>query len=145
MTDTTLVVAPTPGPIQRASMDMLRSVLMSLGTSGGLAAVFTGQQWGVVVGAIVTVISALWSYAAAHPSKTNPLQTVLGIVRKGGQTQAWNVDVGALEAALLPAIERVVDAQIKARAAILSGPLDAAANAALKSGGNQVAEHLRIT
>jgi hypothetical protein len=123
---------------------MARSLLMSAGTPLLAHGYVTGNQEQAIVGGVLAVGSAVWSYVAAHPSKTNPLQSVLGLVRKGGQAQAWDGDVSALERALLPVVERVVDAQIRARAGILAGPLDAAANAALAHAAGEADSHLKI-
>jgi lysozyme len=139
MTDT-----PTPTPIETATLDLARSLLMAAGTpllAHGLA---TASQWQSIVGGLLAIGSAVWSYAAAHPSQTSALTSLLRMVRKGGQGPAWNGDVAALEAAVLPLVEKAVDAQIKARAGILSGPVDLAANAVIKDAAGQVISHLRI-
>jgi hypothetical protein len=41
-------------------------------------------------------------------------------------------------------VEKAVDAQIKARAGVLAGPVDLAANAVIKDAAGQVISHLRI-
>jgi hypothetical protein len=142
MTDTPS--APASSPLQAATMDMARSVLMGIGTPILAHGYVTGKQEEAIIGGLIAVGSAAWSYIAKHPSRTPPLQTILGLVRQGGRQGAWNGDVGQLEAALLPVVEKLVDQQIKSRAGVLSGPLDGAANAAIKAGAEQTAEHLRI-
>jgi lysozyme len=139
MTDT---AAPTP--IQTATLDMARSALMAAGAIPLAHGLATASQWQAIVGGLIAVGSAVWSYLAAHPSQTSALTSLLGMVRKGGQGPAWNGDVAALEAAVLPLVEKAVDAQIKARAGVLSGPVDLAANAVIKDAAGQVVSHLRI-
>jgi hypothetical protein len=130
-------ISPSAGPIQRATLDMARSVMMAAGTPLIAHSYLSGSQEEAIIGGVLAVGSAVWSYLAAHPSKVSALRTVLGIVSRGGQARAWDGDVDALGAALLPFIEKTVDARISARAGILSGPLDAAANAAIRDGEKQ--------
>jgi lysozyme len=140
MTDT----PPSPTPIQTATLDLARSALMAAGAIPLAHGLATASQWQAIVGGLIALGSAVWSYVAAHPSRTGALASLLGTVRKGAQGQAWNGDVTALEAAILPLVEKAVDAQIKARAGVLAGPVDMAANAAIKDAAGQVVSHLRI-
>jgi uncharacterized membrane protein len=136
MTDATStpVAAPVAAtPIKSATMDMLRSVLMGVGTPLLARGLVNGDQLGAIIGGLLAIASALWSYIAAHPSKVSALVSLLNLVRAGGNQRAWNGDVAVLVPLLLPTIESVVDAQIKAKAGILAGPLDAAANAAIRA------------
>jgi len=152
MTDaSTLPAAPAqtamsvaPGPIQTATLDLARSALMAAGAIPLAHGLATASQWQAIVGGLIAIGSAVWSYAAAHPSQTSALASLLGMVRKGGQGPAWNGDVAALEAAVLPLVEKAVDAQIKARAGVLAGPVDMAANAVIKDAAGQVVSHLRV-
>jgi lysozyme len=139
MTDT-----HTPTPIQTATLDMARSALMAAGAIPLAHGLATASQWQAIVGGVIAIGSAVWSYLAAHPSRTSALTSLLGMIRKGGQGPAWNGDVTALEAAVLPLVEKAVDARIKARAGVLAGPVDLAANAVIKDAAGQVVSHLRI-
>jgi lysozyme len=139
MTDT-----PTPTPVQTATLDLARSALMAAGAIPLAHGLATASQWQAIVGGLIAIGSAVWSYLAAHPSQTSALTSLLRMVRKGGQGPAWNGDVSALEAAVLPLVEKAVDAQIKARAGVLAGPVDMAANAVIKDAAGQVVRHLRI-
>jgi hypothetical protein len=139
MTDT-----HTPTPIQTATLDMARSALMAAGAIPLAHGLATASQWQAIVGGVIAIGSAVWSYLAAHPSRTSALTSLLGMIRKGGQGPAWNGDVTALEAAVLPLVEKAVDARIKARAGVRAGPVDLAANAVIKDAAGQVVSHLRI-
>jgi hypothetical protein len=143
MTDTT-ATPRVGGPIQAAALDMLRSVLMALGTTGAFAAMFTSSQWLSIVGGVMAIASGVWSWVAAHPSRTSPLRAVQALVKAGGQAKSWDADTQALEAAILPIVERAVDAQIRTRAGILAGPADALANRTLQSAAGTAAGHLEI-
>ena len=61
------IAAPAPGPIQAATMDMLRSVLMGVGTPLLARGLVSGDQLGAIIGGLLAIASAVWSYAAAHP------------------------------------------------------------------------------
>jgi lysozyme len=141
MTDTPTT---SPTPIETASLDLARSALMAAGAIPLAHGLATASQWQAIVGGLIAIGSAVWSYLAAHPSQTSALASLLGMVRKGGQAPAWNGDVWALEAAVLPLVEKAVDVQIKARAGVLAGPVDLAANAVIKDAAGQVVSHLRI-
>jgi hypothetical protein len=134
MSDILPTAPPQPDPIHRATMDMLRSLLMGVGTPLLARGLLTGDQLGAIVGGLLAIASAAWSYLAAHPGKTSLVASVLGFVRAGGRRAQWNGDVQALASALVPIVERAVDARIKARAGILAAPLDAAANAVIRDG-----------
>jgi hypothetical protein len=118
---------------------------MALGSSGVVAAVFTPQQWLAVVGGLLAVGSAVWSYIAAHPSKVNPLQAVERLVRAGGQSAQWDAAIARLEPLLVAMAERGARAAIHARAGILAGPLDAVADKAIQTGADTAAGHLKIS
>ncbi|MBV8683541.1 MAG: hypothetical protein JO111_11740 [Caulobacteraceae bacterium] len=139
MSDATLAhAAPVAGPIQRASMDMLRSVLMGAATPLLAHGFLSNDALSAIVGGSVAVASAVWSYAAAHPSKVSPFATVLAWVRAGRQGGAWDGDLAKLEPLLLPIVEKLVDDQIKVRAGVAAGPLDEAANAALRTEAGKI-------
>jgi cytochrome c biogenesis protein CcdA len=140
-----LAAALAAAPLRIAALDLVRSILMGVGMSSAVATLFTNQEWTAVVGGLLAILSAVWTYVSAHPGKTPFLPMIMSLVRRGGQSGAWNGDVEAIKAALLPDIEALVDAQIKARAGILSGPLDHAANAALAQAAGQAAGHLIIS
>lgn len=125
---------PSPGPIQAATMDMLRSVLMGAATPLLARGLVNGDQLGAIIGGLLAIVSAVWSYAAAHPGGPSLLGRVLALAAASRRPRAWDADATALGSALLPIIENLVDRQIRARAGVLSTPLDAAANAALRSG-----------
>jgi hypothetical protein len=133
-----------PGPIQAATMDMLRSVLMGAGTPLLARGIVSGDQLGAIIGGLLAAASAIWSYAAAHPSKVGLLTSLRTMIERGGQSKAWNGDVEALASALLPLIEKSIDTQIRARAGILAGPLDTAANAIAKQGVTQAEAELSV-
>jgi len=141
-----MIDTPTtsPTPIETASLDLARSALMAAGAIPLAHGLATASQWQAIVGGLLAIGSAAWSYLAAHRSQTSGLASLLGMVRKGGQGPAWNGDVAALEAAVLPLVEKAVDAQIKARAGILAGPIDMTADAVIKNAAGQVVSHLRI-
>jgi len=134
----------TPTPIETATLDLARSALMAAGAIPLAHGLATASQWQAIVGGLIAIGSAVWSYLAAHPSRTSALTGLLGMVRKGGQGPAWNGDVSALEAAVLPIVERAVDARIKPRAGVFAAPVDLAANAVIKDAAGQVVSHLRI-
>jgi hypothetical protein len=142
MTDTPTVDTATP--IRKASLDLARSVLMGVGAVPFVSGIATGAQWQAIVGGLLALASAIWSYVAAHPSRVGPVRTVLALVRRGGRSKAWDGDVDALVAALLPKIDSQVDARIKARAGPFAGPVDMAANAAIKDAADTAADHLII-
>lgn len=90
-----------------------------------------------LVSAFGVVLGALWAYAVAHPSTVSPFAMVAKLIGKAGGQKAWNGDVEALGTALIPVIEQLVDAKIKAKAGLFAGPLDAVANTAIKDGASQ--------
>jgi len=142
--DAKMTEPTAPTPVQTATLDMARSALMAAGAIPLAHGLATASQWQAIVGGLIAIGSAVWSYLAAHPSHTSALASLLGMVRGGRQGPAWNGDVAALEAAVLPLVEKAVDAQIKARAGVLAAPVDMAANAVIKDAAGQVVSHLRI-
>ena len=126
--------AVAPGPIQAATMDMLRSVLMGAGTPLLARGLVNGDQLGAIIGGLLAIASAAWSYAAAHRGGVSLLGRLLAFAAASGRTKSWNSDAQDLGAALLPVLENLVDRQIRARAGLIAAPLDAAANAALRAG-----------
>jgi hypothetical protein len=146
MPQTTTTPAPAaPGPIQVATMDMIRSVLMGVGTPLLAHGYVTGSQWQAIVGGLLAIGSAVWSYVAAHPGKTNPLAAVQAMVRSGGQRASWNGDVSVLEPLVLELARKALDAEMKARAGLLAGPADALADKAMQTAADTAAAHLRIS
>jgi hypothetical protein len=143
MTDTS--TTPAPSQLRAATMDMLRSVLMALGSSGAVASLFSGQQWGAVVGGLLAVVSAIWSYAASHPSKIDPLTALMALVAHGGQASVWDAAAERLAAAAVPLLEARADAIVRARAGILAAPLEGVEHAAVKDAAAQAVAHLKIT
>jgi hypothetical protein len=137
VTETTAPAPREAGPIQRATMDMLRSVLMGVGTPLLARGLVTGTDWQSIVGGGVALTSAVWSYAATHPSKVNPLQMILGLVRAGGGAKAWDADLVTLKPLLVAIVRQEIDAQIKAKAGIMAVPLDGVANAAIAASASK--------
>ncbi|HSZ50449.1 MAG TPA: hypothetical protein VK801_02665 [Caulobacteraceae bacterium] len=125
--------ASASGPVKAATMDMLRSVLMGAGTPLLARGLVNGDQLGAIIGGLLAIASAVWSYAAAHSGGPSLLARVLALAASGTRPRAWDADAAALGAALLPILESLVDRQIRSRAGVLSGPLDTAANAALRT------------
>jgi hypothetical protein len=125
--------APASGPVKAATMDMLRSVLMGAGTPLLARGLVNGDQLGAIIGGLLAVASAVWSYAAAHRGGPSLLARVLALAASAHRPRAWDADAAALGTALLPVLESIVDREIRSRAGVLSGPLDAAANAALRA------------
>jgi hypothetical protein len=121
------------GPVKAATMDMLRSVLMGAGTPLLARGLVNGDQLGAIIGGLLAIASAVWSYAAAHRGGPSLLARVLALAASARRPREWDADATALGAALLPILETLVDRQIRSRAGVLSGPLDAAANAALRA------------
>lgn len=125
--------ATASDPIKAATMDMLRSVLMGAGTPLLARGLVNGDQLGAIIGGLLAIASATWSYAAAHRGEPTLLARALALAASARRPRSWNADAAALGAALLPVLESLVDRQIRSRAGVLSGPLDAAANAALRA------------
>ncbi|HEY2051195.1 MAG TPA: hypothetical protein VGH03_17790 [Caulobacteraceae bacterium] len=125
--------ASASGPVKAATMDMLRSVLMGAGTPLLARGLVNGDQLAAIIGGLLAIASAIWSYAAAHQGGPSLLARVLPLAASARRSRAWNADAAALGAALLPVLESIVDRQIRSRAGVLSAPLDVAANAALRA------------
>ena len=143
MSDTTTVAIVTP--LRSASLDMARSVLMGVGTPLLARGLVTTDNWQAIVGGLLALASAIWSYLAAHPSKTPLIQTALSLVRDGGQSKAWNNDLTTMEAAMLPMVEKIVDEKIHAKAGVLAVPLDGVANAAIREAAANETRGLKIS
>jgi hypothetical protein len=141
MTDTTTTPA---APLQGATLDLARSLLMAAGSPLLVKGIVTGDQWTAIAGGAVALISAAWSYVAAHPGKTPPLQAVQALVKTGGQAPQWDAALERLEPLLVKMAEKGAAAAIHAKAGILAGPLDAVADKAIQSAADQAAGHLKI-
>ena len=137
-------IAPA-APLRNASLDLARSVLMGVGTPLLVKGLVTSDQWQAIVGGVLALASALWSYLAAHPGQQGFLATLQGLARSGGQGTAWNGDTAALIDLMAPKLEAMIDAQIEARVGFLAGPVDGAANAGMRDAAGQLIDHLRIS
>jgi hypothetical protein len=129
----TLTTTPAATPIRSAAMDMARSMLMALGTPLLARGLVTGDQLGAIVGGLLALASAVWSYVAAHPGG-DPLASLKAMIARGGQGAAYDKALAALVRSMTPQLKAALDAQIKARAGILAGPVDGIANALIDQG-----------
>ena len=135
MTDTTVPPAPLAPAHPATPADMLLTVfLVALGQHLHLP--LTYAQLTLGAGDIVSLVGLVYGVLAANPNHQSPLTMLLKVLigMTPGQKETWNASVQALTASLLPDVEKMVDAQIRARAGILAGPVDAVANTAIAQG-----------
>ncbi len=90
-----LPTTPAPSSLQGATLDLARSVLMAAGSPLLVKGIVTGDQWTAIAGGAVALISAAWSYVAAHPGRTPPLQAVQALVKAGDPSAETPVVAGA--------------------------------------------------
>ncbi len=140
---------PTPAPARPAAMPsyadtLISTVLMGVGAPFVARGVMTGAQEQALIGGVLAAISVAWQILNANPNRQSPIVLIQTLVARGGGAGAFNGALGAADAALTAKIEAAVDARIHKKAGILAGPLDTAANAAIRDAGAQAVDHLRI-
>jgi len=134
------------GPIQTASLDVARSVLMAVGSPLLVKGVVTGDQWQAIAGGLVAVISAVWSWVANHPSHADALKQALGLLRRSSASNRATYDAAltAAEAAALARATPVLNRLIGQHAGILAHPVEAIADREVHALADQAVDHLKV-
>lgn len=116
---------------------LLTAGLQSLQASG----VLSHDQVTTIVTDVVSLIGIAYALFAANPSKQSPIVFLMGLVGKAPKVDQaqWNSAIEAAKVALVPSIIALVDQQVKARAGILTGPIDAVANKAVETAADTAA------
>ncbi|MDE2355415.1 MAG: hypothetical protein KGL69_01535 [Alphaproteobacteria bacterium] len=136
---------PAPAAMPTYADTLISTVLMGIGAPLVARGVMTGAQEQAVVGGVLAAICIAWQILNANPHRQSPIALIQSLVSRGGGSGAYNAALPQAEAALVARIEAMVDAAIHKKAGLLAGPLDTAANAAIRDAGGQLVDHLRIS